>query len=476
MDFLRGRKRTGGAGGTGGGRKVRSGASRVAAGEGTCLDRRMDETIRVAIVGAGPAGCALACLLAQRGIGSVVYDDDKRPDLLVGESLLPTVVRVMRQLGIEERVAAYSVHKPGVSFLHRCGRRLEFLFPERALGDLPNYAYNVPRPQFDNTLRQRAEELGVVFVKHRAVVEHAPAGSGREVCLSAESLAAAPVLCGEQPGLLVDASGRARVFAKLLGLGARRGRRNDAAYFAHFEGFDSGSDRPGQVVISTLNRGWSWRIPLQGKLSVGVVIDKEAAKRHGETAEERLAGIIREEPLLASCAAGARRVTPVMTYANYQLISDRGHGPGWVALGDAFGFVDPMLSPGLFMALEAASLLDRHVFAGGPGVLGDPARMARGFDRYVAEVRDWHSCWGELIEYFYDGRIFSLYESGSKLSEKYSQVALPRLIERYLTRQIAAMASGARTRSAHSRRVLRLASRHLVWDVAPPQEYAILAG
>ena len=72
---------------------------------------------------------------------------------------------------------------------------------------------------------------------------------------------------------------------------------------------------------------------------------------------------IRQEPLLAEKAMRARRVTPVMTYTNYQLLSERGHGPGWVLLGDAFGFVDPMLSPGLFMSLEGARQLADCVFS-----------------------------------------------------------------------------------------------------------------
>lgn len=98
----------------------------------------MSSKIEVAIVGAGPAGCTLAALLAQRGIRTVVFDDDKRPDLLVGESLLPTVVSLMRRLGIEERVAAFSQYKPGVGFLARDGSRLDFFFPQRAIKGMPN--------------------------------------------------------------------------------------------------------------------------------------------------------------------------------------------------------------------------------------------------------------------------------------------------------------------------------------------------
>lgn len=436
----------------------------------------METRFDVAIVGAGPAGCTLAALLALRGIRAVVFDDDKRPPLLVGESLLPTVVTLMRRLGIEDRVKEFSQHKPGVAFLHRSGSRLDFFFPEKAIGDLPNYAYNIPRPQYDNLLRDRAAELGAVFVKRRAGLEAGEPGSGREIQLDAETLAAVPEFAGRHPKLLVDSTGRARTFAKVMGLGATRGKRNDIAYFAHFENFETDAIREGQVVISTLSRGWSWRIPLPGRLSVGVVVDKEVAKHHGTTPEERLESIIDSEPLLKDAGKNRRRVTEVMTYTNYQLISERGHGPGWVAAGDAYGFVDPMLSPGLFMAMLSADLLDKHAFSPGAGVLDRPARLARGFDKVFAELKDWHHSWDEIIEYFYDGRMYALYDGGVKLRETYGKWALPAVMERHLTKQITGMVSGARTRSRYGQKLLKFTHDHLLWGVPPAAEYAILTG
>lgn len=167
-----------------------------------------------------------------------------------------------------------------------------------------------------------------------------------------------------------------------------------------------------------------------------------------------------------------RRISEVMVYTNYQLISERGHGPGWVALGDAFGFVDPMLSPGLFMAMLSADLLDKHLFSAGNNIMEKTRRM----DQAFAELRDWHQSWREIIRYFYDGRMHSLYESGSKLSETYGKFALPVMVEKHLTRQITGMVSGARTRSRYGRKLLELSSRHLVWGVKPPGDYVVMAG
>ncbi len=422
----------------------------------------------LAILGAGPAGSTLAALLAQRGFKVLVFDDAKRPELLVGESLVPATVPVMRRLGIEDRVKAFSQHKPGVTFLHRHGSRVDFTFGVVA-GTVP-YAYNIPRPQFDDTLRDRAGELGARFVTHRATVEKGD--EQREVRLSDESLAAAGLT--EHPRLLIDATGRARLFAKTLGIGAKTGERSDVAYFAHYEDFEHDFPPEGQVVITILDHGWSWRIPLPGRLSVGIVVHKDAAKTYGNTPEERLEFALKNEPLLKEHSKNARRVTPVMTYTNYQLVSDRGHGPGWAACGDSFGFVDPMLSPGLFMALESARLLEEHVFANGTGVLDQPQAMAAGFAAAEAELHDWYESWWELIRHFYDGGIFAMYETGTKFSAQFKGWPGIDFIEKHMTKHIASMASGAFTRRKYSRGLVSFMRKYMLHNCRPPEDYAVL--
>jgi 2-polyprenyl-6-methoxyphenol hydroxylase-like FAD-dependent oxidoreductase len=144
----------------------------------------------VGIIGAGPAGCALACFLVKRGVICYVFDDNKKPELLVGESLIPAAIPILQKLGIEEEVARISTRKEGAALRHYSAQpRVDFEF--KKLGNsVPNYAYNVPRPQFDALIRARAESLGVQFIDHQATVLATP-NSKREISLSHESLAAA---------------------------------------------------------------------------------------------------------------------------------------------------------------------------------------------------------------------------------------------------------------------------------------------
>ena len=400
-------------------------------------------TKTVGIIGGGPSGLALASLLAMKGVEVTVFDDGKRPDLIVGESLVPAVVPVLRQLGVEERVAAVGLSKPGVSFTMPGQERVNFDFHNVSRCGLPTYAYNVPRPAFDRILDERAAELGARRVRGRARLESP--GANR-LQLAPQTLAAAPWLAGRQPDLLVDATGRSRLFARTLQIPATEGPRRDVAHFAHFEGFEE-NEPCGQVVIGWLERGWNWRIPLPGRMSVGVVLPRAEAARLGATPEERLENAITRDPVLAAAGPGRRRVSEVATYTNYQLISARGTGPGWAMTGDAFGFVDPMLSPGLWLALHSAELLSEHLDELGA---------------YSRRMRRQLKAWVEMIDHYYSGRIFAMYHQGTEYSRKYPH-EFCRRIQLHFDTQVACMACGASTPSLYGRAALKIFSSRAVW-------------
>jgi len=427
-----------------------------------------DAPLRVAILGAGPSGSALAILLARGGAEVTLFDDGRRPELLVGESLVPAVIPILRRLGIEEETATFSCVKPGVSFVWSPTDRFSFTFARFAPAVFP-YAYNIPRPRFDDVLLARAIASGVNRVVASARLEPAAQdGSGAELALSPETVATVPELRGRQPDLVVDATGRTRLAARVLGISARGGPRKDVAHFAHFEGF-RWEEPPGQVLITRGRAGWSWCIPLKDRLSVGIVLSQDAATHLGRTPQERLAQAIAGDPWLSAIVGDARRVTGVATYSNYQLISQRGSGAGWVMVGDAFGFVDPMLSPGVFLALRSAELvaealtpvLERRTPAS-PGAL---AAMLRS---YAVTQTAALAAWSDLVAYFYDGRMLALLRSGHAWMDNGSS-RLKTAMQDHIERHIALQAGGMRTTSRYSRGLLRLLSRHGLRGVEPAE-------
>ena len=401
----------------------------------------------VGIIGSGPSGATLACLLAQKGMDVTIFDDGRRPDLIVGESLIPAIIPVMRKLGIEDRAAAICQHKPGVTFTFGRDEEIEFCF-QSVDGVLPTYAYNSPRPALDRLFDDRADELGAKRARVRAKIERV----GKDgLQLAAETLEQAPWLDGRQPDLLVDSTGRTRLFARTMEIPAEVGPRKDVAYFAHYEGFIE-HPIPGQVVIGRMDHaGWSWRIPLRDRLSVGIVLHKDEAMPLGETPEERLEAAIARDSQLSDAGKNRRRVSEVAVYTNYQLVSERGHGPGWVMTGDAFGFVDPMLSPGMWLALHSAEVLSENL---------------DNLPAYTREMRKLIRAWMELIQYFYDGRMFAMYHTGAHFEHAYPG-KISDAIKAYINRLIALMASGATTTSLYSRSFIKLMARHGIWKADP---------
>ena len=425
--------------------------------------------MRVAIVGAGPAGATLAALLAARGVEAVLFDAGRRPPLTVGESLVPAVVPILRRLGIERQVADTSCVKPGVSFNWSPDDRLRFSF-ERVAHCLPPYAYNVDRDRYDATLLEAARSAGARIVPLKVLIERCDA-AGREIRLgSPTSLAELP----RDFDLIVDASGRARLVTRLLGIPAREGPRNDVAYFGHFADVPW-HETQGQVVINRVRGGWSWRIPLRDRVSVGIVLRRDVAQTLGATPAARLSEALRADAELHAELGSATCTSEVLTYSNYQLWTTRGHGPGWVAIGDAFGFVDPMLSPGVYVAQRSAELLADRLLHAAATAGGSPERLRRGIARacraYEREMTDLLAAWRELIDSFYDGSMFALYRAGRGMVTDRSDWISAR-IQDHIERNVAAMASGAATTSRYSRGLLRFLRRFALRGL-DPRDFAI---
>jgi flavin-dependent dehydrogenase len=325
------------------------------------------------------------------------------------------------------------------------------------------YAYNVPRREFDQVLLDRAEAVGARRLTRRAAFERGPGGDGPELTIAPAAIAATGWPSAD---LVVDATGRARASARLLEIPATVGTRNDVAHFAHYEGY-AWADEPGQVMIDRLDGGWSWRIPLNERLSLGVVLNRAAAARLGATPEARLAAAIAGAPVLAATCRNARPVTSVATYSNYQLISTRGIGPGWAAIGDAFGFVDPMLSPGVMVALRSAEMLTACLAPWRTSrQSADAAILAAALTPYTRELTKLLQSWMELITYLYDGRMLAIFRAGSDMmAERGGRFAQG--LQDHIEANIAGLASGTSITSRYSLGLLRFLGRHGLRGVAP---------
>jgi hypothetical protein len=355
-----------------------------------------DRISRVAIVGGGPSGAALAAYVRRDGLRAAFFTRGKRPPIIVGESLVPAVIPFLRDLGIEDEVASYSQYKPGATFSFYPMTQLSFRFSERRGAKTP-YAYNVPRDLFDASIVAAAERAGAVKIDSGAQLERVGDSGLR---LGAASLSLATEALGGEPQLVVDATGRARTGARLLELPTVEGPRKDAALHAHCTGIQL--VQPGNVHSDRLERGWAWRIPLPGRVSVGIVTPMDHIVRFGATSEEQYDNFLRQDECARQWAEKAERVTPVVRYTNYQLRAHRAVGPGWALCGDAFGFIDPVLSSGTLLALDGAKSLAMAIRAG----------TDRAFAKYQARAIQNLDDWARIVDAYYSGRLFTLFRVG----------------------------------------------------------------
>jgi len=397
----------------------------------------------VAIIGGGPAGATLGTLLARKGYKVAMFHSDIRPELIVGESLLPAIIPIIREVGIEEEVKKFSVFKPGASVWMDDGFENDAPFT-MGRGKLPEYAYNTPRDQFDMAVLNKAQEEGVKIFRIIAKVEKGT--PEKEVLLSRDTIDATNDFFNGQPDLLIDATGRTRLFARLLDTPARMGRRKDTALFAHVTETHKISN--GNINLHRMSKGWSWRIPLPGRISVGIVVDQQHLNKLGSTKEEQYDNFIAQEPLMKRFTEGSKRLTGVTKYTNYQLISEKMYGPGWAMVGDAAGFLDPIFSTGLYLGMKSGRDLAH-------AIIEDSAVALK---KYQQTRFDDLRMWQKVIDTWYSGRLFTLFYVGQdRMDTRFGRMIAP-----VMRTQLTRIFTGEAVSTRYSRNFLKFVTGPLI--------------
>ncbi|UYK84713.1 FAD-dependent oxidoreductase [Xanthomonas sacchari] len=341
----------------------------VASPPPTARDAAAD-TPDVLVIGGGPAGCAAAIMLAQRGWRVTVLEKDRHPRFHIGESLLPMNMPILQRLGVLDQVRAIGVLKLGADFPNDAGGYNTFRFAH-ALGAQSDFALQVPRADFDRVLFAHARAVGADV--HEGVRVEAVQLDGETPTVQARG---ADGVRHYRPRYLIDASGRDTFLGNTLKLKRANPRHQSAALFSHFRGV---ARRPGEdagnISIYRHAHGWMWLIPLPDDvMSVGAVCDPEYMKtRKGCDSETFLLRTLALNPDVVARMAGAQRVAPVHATGNYAYECTRMSGPRWLMLGDAYAFVDPMFSSGVYLAMHSAERGASVVDA----ALRDPASEAR---------------------------------------------------------------------------------------------------
>ncbi len=360
----------------------------------------------VVIIGGGPGGSTAAALLAARGRRVVVLEKEHFPRFHIGESLLPYNRRLFKELGIEpELERAGYIRKTGAQFHAANGRHsAQFIFRNGRFTREAE-AYQVERAGFDELLLRNAQSKGAEVREGWSVEKFSHEGD-HVVVTARDGSGAVEQVRGR---FLIDASGRGNLTGNQEGLKEMHPRHKKLAIYGHFKGVGRcEGERGGDTVIVRLPNKWFWLIPIgPDKVSVGAVIDKDEFARDGRSAAEIFQALVGSSEVMRQRMTGAELMRPLevttdFSYRNRQLASSR-----LIRVGDAAGFMDPIFSAGVFLAMMtsrmAAGIADKALERGDDG--------GADLERYERRVRNSMELYWRMVEAFYTQPFMELFFS-----------------------------------------------------------------
>lgn len=356
---------------------------------------------RVVVVGGGPAGTTAATLIAQQGYEVELFERERFPRYHIGESLIPETYWVLKRIGMLDKMkSSHFVKKYSVQFVSPSGKHsAPFYFHDNKPHEC-SQTWQIRRSEFDTMMLQNAQEHGVrvhegvrvldvLFDGDRAtgVLISDEAGQSREV----------------RADVVVDASGQSSMLINKFKLRVPDPELNKGAIWTYFKGAyrDQGKDEGATIVLSLQGKeGWFWYIPMHDDVvSVGVVADFGYLFQGRKSHEATFAEEMEKCPAVKERVAMATQAAPIKATKDYTYKASQAAGNGWVLVGDAFGFLDPLYSSGVLLALKSAELAADTIVEG----------LQKG-DTSATQLRKWEAGYVEgmdrmrrLVCEYYDG-------------------------------------------------------------------------
>lgn len=316
------------------------------------------ETCDVIVIGGGPAGATASTLIAQRGRKVVLFERDKFPRFHIGESLIPETYWVLERLNMLPKMKASAfVKKFSVQFVNSQGKQsAPFYFHDNKPHEC-SQTWQVVRSEFDEMMLNNAREHGVEVHEETRVLEVLFEGDrATGVRIQTKNGDVREV----RAKVVVDASGQTAMLMNRFKLRIWDPELNKGAIWTYWKGAyrDTGRDEGATVVIQTPDKqGWFWYIPQHDDIvSVGVVAPFDYLFKNRGTHEATYNEEVERCPNVKERVSKATRVAGYFATKDYSYRAQQAAGDGWVMIGDAFGFLDPLYSSGVLLALKSGEL------------------------------------------------------------------------------------------------------------------------
>lgn len=355
----------------------------------------------VVVIGGGPAGATVSTLIAQQGYRVSLFERETFPRYHIGESLIPETYWVLKRLGMLDKMkSSHFVKKYSVQFVSPTGKHSAPFYFHDNKPDECSQTWQIRRSEFDVMMLKNAEEQGVV-VHEGARVHDVIFEGDRAVGVKVNDETGIPKEI--RANVVVDASGQSSMLINKFNLRVSDAALNKGALWTYFEGAyrDTGKDEGATIVLSLKDKkGWFWYIPMHDNMvSVGVVADFEYLFNGRTSHEATFAAEMENCPAVVERVAMAKQVAPVKATKDYTYRASRAAGNGWVLVGDAFGFLDPLYSSGVLLALKSGELAADAIIQGLE--IGDTSQSQLG--KWEAGYVEGMNRMRRLVCEYYDG-------------------------------------------------------------------------
>lgn len=371
----------------------------------------------VIIIGGGPAGSVMGCYLSKMGISNLILEANHHPRPHVGESMVPSTTRVYKEidfLPVLEREGF--VHKYGACWHDTAGKEAEIWFNEFPQDGVDQeYTYHGDRGKLDLLLMKHAQSFGSEVIQgvtvQQVLFDEREHACGVRVRVAGQEI--------ELPArMIVDASGRGTVLGRQLNIKKKDPIFNQYAVHAWFEGVERGRPEIADfihVYFLPVERGWAWQIPINERVtSIGIVAEKEVFVQSKRDLEGYFQHYVEQNVGLKKALANAVRINEFKSEGDYSYSMEKFVGNGFMLIGDAARFVDPIFSSGVSIALYSAKYGSAQIQTAFE--TGDFSAAA--FAPYETRMRAGVSIWYEFIRLYY--KLLPLF-THFILSKKYRQ-------------------------------------------------------